>query len=197
MKHQHGFTLVEMAIVLVIIGLILAGIMNGANILRSGKTADTIAIAKDLSAASSAFRDKYKYYPGDFPLNPAGPEIVGMPAACAAGGNGDGQISLAESACAIAQLSGAGFIRQFPAGGLVTRYGGAVRIISRAASNVPTLPAQFINIVEFQSLPCDAVMEMEVKLDNNNIATGNARANVASCTVGGANDPVPYFALPL
>jgi prepilin-type N-terminal cleavage/methylation domain-containing protein len=68
MKKQSGFTLVEIAIVLVIIGLLLGGVLKGQELINSAKVKN---IANDLRSVSTfiyAYQDKFKALPGDDPL---------------------------------------------------------------------------------------------------------------------------------
>ena len=66
MQHrQHGFTLIEIAIVLVIIGVLLGGILKGQEMLTQSKIR---AIEKELDGVAVAilgYRDRYKALPGD------------------------------------------------------------------------------------------------------------------------------------
>jgi prepilin-type N-terminal cleavage/methylation domain-containing protein len=62
---QQGFTLVEMAIVLVIIGLIIGGILKGQEIVNNGRVKAQVAQIDAVKAALATFLDKYGYYPGD------------------------------------------------------------------------------------------------------------------------------------
>jgi prepilin-type N-terminal cleavage/methylation domain-containing protein len=64
-KNQKGFTLVEMAIVLVIIGLLLGGVLKGQELIKNAKVK---GIANDVNAVSSAmngYQDRYRALPGD------------------------------------------------------------------------------------------------------------------------------------
>ncbi|MEM7206616.1 MAG: prepilin-type N-terminal cleavage/methylation domain-containing protein [Pseudomonadota bacterium] len=66
MKRQQGFTLVEIAIVLVIIGLILGGILKGQELIDSARVR---SISNDISGIRTgwyAFQDRYNGLPGDF-----------------------------------------------------------------------------------------------------------------------------------
>jgi prepilin-type N-terminal cleavage/methylation domain-containing protein len=66
MKHkQHGFTLVEIAIVLVIIGLLLGGILKGQEMITQAKIKNVIADMSGVSAAMYGYQDRYKALPGD------------------------------------------------------------------------------------------------------------------------------------
>jgi prepilin-type N-terminal cleavage/methylation domain-containing protein len=63
---QQGFTLVEMAIVLVIIGLIIGGILKGQEVVNSGRLKIQVSQIDSIKAAVNTFVDQYNYYPGDF-----------------------------------------------------------------------------------------------------------------------------------
>lgn len=66
MKHQQkGFTLVEIAIVLVIIGLLLGGILKGQEMIVQAKIKNVIADFSGVSAAYHGYQDRYRKIPGD------------------------------------------------------------------------------------------------------------------------------------
>ncbi len=67
MKRQSGFTLVEIAIVLVIIGLLLGGVLKGQELITQAKIKN---VSNDLNGVVSAiysYQDRYKRLPGDDP----------------------------------------------------------------------------------------------------------------------------------
>ena len=66
-KTQGGFTLVEIAIVLVIIGLLLGGILKGQEMITQAKIKNVIADFSGISAAYHGYVDRYKKIPGDDP----------------------------------------------------------------------------------------------------------------------------------
>ena len=74
---------------------------------------------------------------------------------------------------------------------------GSVRVVANKFSNVfvgtNPLPLTIQNVIEFANLPCDVAKEIDRKIDDDNLATGNVRASVASC---GPN-PVPFLAMGL
>lgn len=88
-KHtEQGFTLVELAIVLVIIGLIIGGVLVGQDMIKSAEIRATVGQWESYTAASNTFRDKYRYYPGDINANIAAD--IGLLTRTGAVGHGDG-----------------------------------------------------------------------------------------------------------
>ena len=63
--RQTGFTLVEIAIVLVIIGLLLGGILKGQEMIVQAKIKNAMADISGTSAAYYGYRDRYRAIPGD------------------------------------------------------------------------------------------------------------------------------------
>jgi prepilin-type N-terminal cleavage/methylation domain-containing protein len=195
-KRLRGFTIVEIAIVIVIIGILMAFILQGWGMITASQIADTISIAKDLSGAAQTFKQKYRYLPGDFPVDAANPEIGGagnvLSANCLIGGanagNGDGVISLTESACASEELIRAGLIRGDPLASISSRFG-AVAIISLDSFSIARQGVgssdwkskTIKNVVQFSNLPCDVATEIDRKIDDGNLDMGNVRATVPVC----------------
>lgn len=64
-KYNRGFTLVELAIVLVIIGLLISGILVSRSMIQTAKISKTIKFLSDSDIAISNFKTKYKGIPGD------------------------------------------------------------------------------------------------------------------------------------
>src|SRR5690606_19760839 len=64
-KKTQGFTLVEIAIVLVIIGLLLGGILKGQEMITQAKIKNLIADFSGVSAAYHGYQDRYRKIPGD------------------------------------------------------------------------------------------------------------------------------------
>ncbi|MDP2205193.1 MAG: prepilin-type N-terminal cleavage/methylation domain-containing protein [Alphaproteobacteria bacterium] len=64
---QKGFTLVELAIVMTIIGLLIGGILKGQELMENARVTSTVAQVKSYEAAVTTFRDAYNAMPGDMP----------------------------------------------------------------------------------------------------------------------------------
>jgi prepilin-type N-terminal cleavage/methylation domain-containing protein len=64
-RQNAGFTLVEIAIVLVIIGLLLGGILKGQEMIVQAKIKNTISDFNGVLAAYNGYLDRYRALPGD------------------------------------------------------------------------------------------------------------------------------------
>lgn len=89
-KGQSGFTLVEIAIVLVIIGLLIGGVLKGREMITNAKIKRIENDFAGVSAAIYAYQDRYGVLPGDDPG--AATRFSGTWRA-ADNGNGNGNIS--------------------------------------------------------------------------------------------------------
>jgi prepilin-type N-terminal cleavage/methylation domain-containing protein len=87
-KQQSGFTLVEIAIVLVIIGLLLGGVLKGQELINSAKVKNMANDFRNIATFVYAYQDKYRALPGDdnAVVNHVGGTLA-VPTAPAATGN--------------------------------------------------------------------------------------------------------------
>ena len=65
MKKQSGFTLVEIAIVLVIIGLLLGGVLKGQELINNAKAKNIENEVNNIKTAIYSYQDRYRALPGD------------------------------------------------------------------------------------------------------------------------------------
>src|SRR5687767_207928 len=85
--QQSGFTLVEIAIVLVIIGLLLGGILKGQELINSAKVKNLANDFRIVPTYIYAYQDKYRSLPGD---DKAGQSRIPADATPVPADNGDG-----------------------------------------------------------------------------------------------------------
>ena len=90
MKKQSGFTLIEIAIVLVIIGLLLGGVLKGQEMMTNAKIKRISNDFNGISAAVFSYLDRYSAFPGD------DPNANGRWGGAIAGGNGNGVVNVGE-----------------------------------------------------------------------------------------------------
>jgi prepilin-type N-terminal cleavage/methylation domain-containing protein len=130
MAARHcGFTLVEIAIVLVIVGLLIGAIMQGEQLIRSARVRSVISEQEAVGIAVLAFQDRYRALPGDYR---EASTAIGC-AACA-DGNGNGRIettgSIPEYILVWSHLAGAGFLN--------ASFAAASGTTTPSADNTPT-----------------------------------------------------------
>jgi prepilin-type N-terminal cleavage/methylation domain-containing protein len=204
LQRGNGFTLVELSIVLVIIGLLITAVLKGQTLIEQSHIQGAIKTEEDLAEAAREFKSRYKLWPGDMPS----PPIANVIAACNTGGanagDGKGAINALESQCVPEVLSKAGMVKTdgvengFPV--IKTTYGN-INLISPKNSNVaatrgsnPFVPSVLM-VVEFSQIPCNVAQEIDRKVDNSDLSNGRVIGSSDSCTVGGANDPVAFIAV--
>ena len=191
MKHQQsGFTLVEIAIVLVIIGLLLGGVLKGQELINSAKAKSYAQDFRTTQAALYGFQDRFKGIPGD--LAGANTKITGAtlaitPAASPAGngnigGLWDSATTTDESCLAWQHMRLAGFL----AGGTtvncttgdayvqINADGGRIGISSTMQMTLPTAMTGSYNICSTGVLGKIA-KQLDTQLDDGNTATGSFR----------------------
>jgi prepilin-type N-terminal cleavage/methylation domain-containing protein len=111
-QRQGGFTLVEIAIVLMIVGLLIGGILRGQELIQSARVRNIIDQKSAIQTAHIAFMDRYRMLPGDLTTAPNGGQaaIVGN-GAVGSPNSGDGQVAMGnESILFFQNLTAAGFI---------------------------------------------------------------------------------------
>lgn len=86
---QTGFTLVEMAVVIIIIGILVGGLIKGREMIDNSRVNATAAQALSIRTAIRAFQDQYDQLPGDMV---GGRERLPNCDSAMCNGNGDGQI---------------------------------------------------------------------------------------------------------
>ena len=96
-SHIKGFTLVEISIVMIIIGLLIGGTFGGLKLIENMQVNRTVQDLKAIEAAANTFKDTYGRLPGDI-TNPSARLPNCTTAPCSTAGNGDRKISPQNSA---------------------------------------------------------------------------------------------------
>ena len=65
MKKEHGFSLIELAIVLVIAGLLLAGVMRGQELIANAKVKSLASDFRNIPTYFYGYQDRFRVLPGD------------------------------------------------------------------------------------------------------------------------------------
>jgi prepilin-type N-terminal cleavage/methylation domain-containing protein len=84
----NGFTLVEISIVMIIIGLLIGGVFGGLKLVENMQVNKTIQDLKSIESAALTFKDTYGRLPGDI-TNPSTRLPNCSTAPCSTGGNGN------------------------------------------------------------------------------------------------------------
>jgi len=197
-KAQSGFTLVEIAIVLVIIGLLLGGVLKGQELIENGRVKNAANDLNGISAAYNSYLDRYRKLPGDdgpaLTLNGRGGSWTGM-----AAGNNTGVLDIN----AASTFSGGGesdeFFRHLRASGFITgnpadvganavpvnAWGGRLGVTNDV--NIQGRPAARL-LTCLGSVPGKAAAALDVQLDDGQPNNGTLRATL------GANNAIPGVA---
>ena len=93
-KQQSGFTLVEIAIVLVIISLLLGGVLKGTELIENSKVRRSVNDINGVAAAYNAYVDRYRAIPGDDGNVAALKARGGLWSDITRAGNSDGRLAI-------------------------------------------------------------------------------------------------------
>ncbi len=177
----QGFTLVEVAIVLVLIGLLLGGILKGHELLANARVHRLIAQQEGIKVAFYGFQERFRAAPGDYAL--ALTTISGV----TQNGNGNGRVETTtvpnEAVLAWEHLSRAGFLtRTYTYGGTesvatspVNPYGVYLQFVFDGIYGPGTTaaPSQLRhNLKTGSQIPVGIVAEMDRKVDDGAPNTG-------------------------
>ena len=191
MKHQQsGFTLVEIAIVLVIIGLLLGGVLKGQELINSAKAKSYAQDFRTIQAGLYGFQDRFKGIPGD--LAGAATKITSATLASTPvaspvgngniGGFWDSATPTDESCLAWQHMRLAGFLAGSTTVNCTTgdayvqinADGGRIGISSTMQMTLPTAMTGSYNICSTGVLGKIA-KQLDTQLDDGNTATGSFR----------------------
>ncbi|MCX7672990.1 MAG: prepilin-type N-terminal cleavage/methylation domain-containing protein [Thiobacillaceae bacterium] len=194
-----GFTLIELAIVLVVIGLLLGGVLKGQELIESARVRAVITQIDSVKAAYYAFQDKYRALPGDYPGPHAYANLAGI-ASPQVGGNGDGVIQdtaqARESLLVWVHLAHANLItgnyqardaHPDPAGEWPRNPYNATLQLRHDADFAGANGSLRLNLKTGNQIPARLLAEIDRKIDDGRADSGNFRFSPYS---GGGTAPV-------
>lgn len=166
LSNQKGFTLVEIAIVLVIIGLLIGGILKGQSMIHNAKVKRLVNDFEGLKAAVITFQDRFSMYPGD-------ENDANAPTGDTNNGDNDGLFDDTDG-WEIEDLRLAGLLTGSGTGLPSHAYGGTIRV-------------DYINIggggnrnyIVATNIPADVCQEIDSKYDDGVNNSGDIRGNAA------------------
>jgi prepilin-type N-terminal cleavage/methylation domain-containing protein len=196
-KKQAGFTLVEIAIVLVIVGLLLVGVLKGQELIDSARVKNTINDMEGIVAATASYTDRYKALPGDdgptATITPRGGSWATMVGTAVPNGSIADTVLVAntfvpsatgvENELFFRHLRAGGYITGDPAATLVNAlplnaWGGRTGIINIAS--IQSRPAAARLMLCLGSVPGKAAAALDRQLDDGIPNTGAFRANAGN-----------------
>ena len=198
-KQQKGFTLVEIAIVLVIVGLLIGGVLKGQEMITNAKLKRIESDNAGIAAAMFSYQDRYLQLPGDD--NDAASRFTVYAAATAANidGNGDGLVGGAWDAANLNDIDVAGslesdtFWGHLRAAGLIAgggldgtkpsnAYGGQIGIQDGSLGIAG-------HVTIFGTIEGPIAKIIEARLDDGNPDAGRLQANLSTVVGGMASNP--------
>jgi len=171
LKNNKGFTLVELALVLVIVGLLITGVLKGEALIENAKVKKLVNQKQSITAAYYTFFDRYGQLPGD-------EDIAGAPPTDTDEGDGDGIIDAAERGLVFQDLALAGIINGSFSGAQTDVPNHAfgdfmdVRWIGNFGGAVVNS-----NCMWFDGVPAEIALQIDTKYDDGVNNTGSIRAN--------------------
>lgn len=176
-RRQSGFTLIEIAIVLVIIGLLLGGILKGQELITQGRIRNVANDLQSVTAAINLYQDRYRALPGDdagaaarwtitAPLGTLGDGIIQ--------GNYDSGTSTDQSRQFWLHLRRAGLIGGPSNDALPPNAASGTIGVQNGAQGLTGL------VVCANNLPATIAQAIDSQFDDGNATTGTVRGNTSA-----------------
>jgi prepilin-type N-terminal cleavage/methylation domain-containing protein len=190
-RQHQGFTLIEVAIVIVITGLLMGWVLKGMELITSARVRNLISQQDNIRGAYFGFYDRFRALPGDYPQ--ASTSISGVGTACGTNGNGngDGRVDGAgatpssdEYILAWEHLSKSGFLHgaSYTCGPVESAtttptnpFGAFLNIAwdTQYAASGPVTPRHHLKTGN--QIPSDLLAELDRKMDDGSATSGSFR----------------------
>jgi prepilin-type N-terminal cleavage/methylation domain-containing protein len=131
--NEQGFTLVELAVVMIIIGILIGGILKGQELITNARITSTTSQMEALSAAKNDFQNQYNALPGD--MANANTRLPNC--AVCTNGNGNGVLGVGVGAAPAGEAIE--FFIDLAASGYITQMTGA-QLVAQFGVGLPTAP---------------------------------------------------------
>ena len=204
LQKQNGFTLIEIAIVLVIIGLLLGGVLKGQELINSAKVKNLATDFRNIPVYIYGYQDKFKALPGDDAnvvahLGTQGIQAIIQPGSTPSAGNGliEGNwnsitptdesylfwqhIRLAGLAPGSTDTTKPEYIPRNAVGGQIG--------VTNAAATPPITGLKGSYIICSDGISGKFAKQLDTTMDDGNTATGSMMVTAAGTTTGGT--PIP------
>lgn len=193
-KQQSGFTLVEIAIVMVIIGLLLGGVLKGQEVITNARIKNINNDYSGISAAIYSYQDRYSSLPGDDGTADAH-VIGGVVSTSAVGARDNGLIDgnfedagtataavgNSEAALAWHHLRAAGLLTGIATSSVQPQHAFGAVIGLQTGDNDPDAGLNGLNgvVIAFRAVPGDMAAILDSQNDDNDPDTGTIRNSAA------------------
>src|SRR3954471_10831915 len=187
MKRARGFTLVEIAIVLVIIGLLLGGILKGQEVIVQAKIKNSIAAFSGVSAAYHGYQDRYRAIPGDDPnatrwangrAGDGNGVVAGTYNAACPTGAGQPAAGTAETCMFWNDLRLAGFVSGSGTQQPFNAFTGQIGVQTGDGAGAAVMGGFSGLIVCSANIPDKVAIALDTQMDDGTIATGTVRGQL-------------------
>ena len=137
-RKEEGFTLVELAVVMIIIGILIGGILKGQELIANARVTSTASELESIGAAVDTFTDIYSAIPGD--MNNAQARLPNCLAQPCGNGNGDGDLEVALSGAHTATSENTYFYNHLLRADLIGGFDGQAATAVTFGNELPVAP---------------------------------------------------------
>jgi len=189
--RQTGFTLVEIAVVLVIIGLLIGGVLKGQELINSAKVKNLAQDFRNIQTILYAYQDKFRALPGD-DMRAADHVCPSGTPACVGNGGGNGMIDGNWDDAATASVESIYFWQHVRFANLATgspntgdpnflplnSIGGRIGVQSGGTAAPLGVPGSYV--ICSAAIPGKLIRQIDGTLDDGDPSTGSMRVGITT-----------------